>query len=327
LHRIAPLISLLIAVISIPACKKPPDSSSQPTSASASSASLSPTALSDPSPRSPLPRRDAFFGLHFDLHPNETDTALGADVTEEMVGRLLDRVRPDYVQYDCKGHAGWAGYPTKVGWAAPGIKKDSLSIWRKATRERGVGLYIHYSGVWDSRAIAEHPDWARIDEKGNRDPNNTSVFGPYIDELLVPQLKEVTAAYDLDGLWVDGECWAAQLDYSPRALAAWKKETSPLPRLDGDALGPDGLGIHENEGPRLDAQNARPAHAGGGGRPDAGGRLPDLQHPDPLGLHPRGDHRPGRPGGRLLPGKGGGELQEHDRPPGRPPSVGGVALG
>jgi len=112
---------------------------------------------------------------------------------------------------------------------------------RKATRERGVGLYIHYSGVWDSRAIAEHPDWARIDEKGNRDPNNTSVFGPYIDELFVPQLKEVTAAYDLDGLWVDGECWAAQLDYSPRALAAWKKETSPLPRLDGDALGPDGL--------------------------------------------------------------------------------------
>ena len=60
--------------------------------------------------------------------------------------RLLDRVRPDYVQYDCKGHVGWAGYPTKVGWAAPGIKKDSLAVWRKVTRERGVGLYIHYSG-------------------------------------------------------------------------------------------------------------------------------------------------------------------------------------
>jgi hypothetical protein len=142
-----------------------------------------------------------------------------------MLGRLLDRVKPDYIQYDCKGHAGWAGYPTKVGWPAPGIKKDSLALWRKATRDRGVGLYIHYSGVWDSRALAAHPDWARIDEKGQSDPNNTSVFGPYIDELLIPQLKEVVAAYDLDGLWVDGECWAAQLDYSPRALAAWKKAT------------------------------------------------------------------------------------------------------
>jgi hypothetical protein len=151
--------------------------------------------------------------------------SLGVDVTKEMIARLLDRVRPDYVQYDCKGHVGWAGYPTKIGWPAPGIKKDSLALWRKVTREHGVGLFIHYSGVWDSQAIVHHPDWARIDEKGNRDPNATSVFGPYVDELLIPQLKEVTAAYDLDGLWVDGECWAAQLDYSPRALAAWKKAT------------------------------------------------------------------------------------------------------
>ena len=207
MRRAALFLSFLFASIAFSTCREgsvPPSSSSPPVR---------------------LPRRDAFFGLHFDLHPNETDNALGEDVTEEMVGSLLDRVKPDYVQYDCKGHAGWAGYPTKVGWAAPGIKKDSLAVWRKATKERGVGLYIHYSGVWDSRAIAAHPDWARVDEKGRRDPNATSVFGPYVDELLIPQLKEVAEAYDLDGLWVDGECWAAQFDYSPRALAAWKEET------------------------------------------------------------------------------------------------------
>ena len=77
--------------------------------------------------RKPVARRDAFFGMHFDLHPQKTDTALGADVTEEMVGALLDRTKPDFVQYDCKGHAGYAGYATKVGWAAPGIVKDSLA--------------------------------------------------------------------------------------------------------------------------------------------------------------------------------------------------------
>ncbi len=175
--------------------------------------------------KKPVPRKDAFFGLHFDLHPNKTDTALGADVTEENIAKLLDRVRPDYVQYDCKGHVGWAGYPTKIGWPAPGIKKDSLEIWRRMTRPRGVGLYIHYSGVWDGQALEHHPDWGRVDEKGKLDPNITSVFGPYKDELLIPQLKEVVAAYDLDGLWVDGECWAARLDYSPRALAAWTKMT------------------------------------------------------------------------------------------------------
>ena len=177
-------------------------------------------------PRSaPIPRKDAFFGLHFDLHPQATDTSLGADIFAENIRALLERVKPDYVQYDCKGHAGWAGYPTAVGWPSPGIVKDSLAVWRETTRDLGVGLFIHYSGVWDSKAVAEHPDWARVDASGKRDPNATSVFGPYVDELLIPQLKEVTEKYGLDGVWADGECWAAQLDYSPRALAAWKQET------------------------------------------------------------------------------------------------------
>jgi hypothetical protein len=176
----------------------------------------------------PLSRKDAFFGLHFDLHPNQADTELGADISEENIAALLDRVKPDYVQYDCKGHPGYAGYPTKVGWPSPGIVRDSLAVWRKMTAERGAGLYIHYSGVWDSKAVEEHPGWARVDAQGKRDPNATSVFGPYVDELLIPQLKEVTAAYDLDGAWVDGECWAAQLDYSPTALKAWREETGYL---------------------------------------------------------------------------------------------------
>jgi hypothetical protein len=185
---------------------------------------ISPSSSPNASPR-PLPRSECFFGLHFDLHPNKTDVALGSDVSEENIFRLLNRVRPDYVQYDCKGHVGWAGYPTKIGWPAPGIKKDSLAVWRKTTRERGISLYIHYSGVWDSQAIAHHPDWARVDEKGAPDPNNTSVFGPYRDAFMIPQLKEAVAAYDLDGLWVDGDCWAAQLDWSPQALTAWTETT------------------------------------------------------------------------------------------------------
>lgn len=194
-------------------------------------------AAEPPAPRKPpVPRKDAYFGMHFDLHPQKTDTTLGADITEENISRLLDRTKPDFVQYDCKGHAGYTGYPTQVGWASPGIVKDSLATWRKLTGERGIGLYIHYSGVWDTAAIANHPDWARIDAAGNRDGNNTSTFGPYVDQLLIPQLKEVTTKYDLDGTWVDGECWAVQLDWSPAALEAWKKETglADAPKKRGD---------------------------------------------------------------------------------------------
>src|ERR1700694_3241046 len=92
-----------------------------------------------------LRRSDSFFGVHFDLHPNGSDTILGRDLTEAMVERLIDRVAPDHIQYDCKGHPGWLGYPSSVSRSAPGIVKDSLAIYRSVTARRGVGLYVHFS--------------------------------------------------------------------------------------------------------------------------------------------------------------------------------------
>ena len=170
-------------------------------------------------------RADSFFGLHFDLHPSEEDKALGRDVSEEMVDKLVTRVKPDYVQYDSKGHVGWLGWPSQVGPSAPGIVKDSLAIWRKVTARHGVSLYIHFSGVWDSEAVKRHPEWARGTPDGKPETRQTSTFGPYVDQLLIPQLREAATKYDLDGVWVDGECWATNPDYSPMAAEAWKKAT------------------------------------------------------------------------------------------------------
>jgi hypothetical protein len=172
-------------------------------------------AFSQPQP-SPPPRKrraESFFGIHFDLHPNPADLALGKDLRKEQVLRFLDAVKPDYVQYDCKGHVGWLGFPSQVGPSVPNIVQDSLAIWREATRERGVALYIHFSGVWDDQAVARHPDWAAITREGAIDRQKTSTFGPYVDQLMLPQLKEAVAKYDLDGAWIDGECWAVRPDW------------------------------------------------------------------------------------------------------------------
>lgn len=172
-----------------------------------------------------LERKDCFFGLHLDLHPRKEDIALGADITEENIKKLLMRTKPEHVAYDCKGHEGYAGYPTEVGTSSPEIVKDSLAIWRKVTREMGVLLGIHYSGVWDFLQVKEHPEWARVDENGGKDTQATSTFGPYVDELLIPQLKEIITKYKVDSVWLDGECWGTAIDYSPAALKAWHEET------------------------------------------------------------------------------------------------------
>lgn len=170
-------------------------------------------------------RAESFFGIHFDFHAGDDNFEIGKYTTPEMIESILTRVQPDFVQSDCKGHAGFSSYPTRVGNPAPGIVADSLKVWREVTARYGVALYMHYSGVWDNQAVLHHPEWARIDESGQPDKRLTSVFGSYADKLLIPQLLELAHSYGVDGVWVDGECWATRPDYAPSILEAFTQET------------------------------------------------------------------------------------------------------
>ena len=183
-----------------------------------------------------LKRADSFFGVHMDFHAGADCTEVGKNTTAEMINTIIDKVQPDYLQCDCKGHAGYSSYPTKVGNPAPGFIGDPLQVWRDTTAKRGVSLYMHYSGVWDARAVELHPEWAAIDGAGNRNPNMTSVFGPYVEQLLIPQLRELAGVYEVDGIWVDGECWATMPDYGERAVKLFKEQTGieNVPRGPGD---------------------------------------------------------------------------------------------
>jgi hypothetical protein len=175
-----------------------------------------------------LRREQSFLGIHFDFHAGSDCKDIGARTTARMLDSIIDLVHPDYVQTDCKGHAGYSSYPTKVGNQAPGIIGDPLRLWREVTARRGVALYMHYSGVWDTRAIELHPEWAVIKADSARHKDQTSVFGEYVDKLLVPQLKELAGEYGIDGAWVDGECWATEPDYGERAVRLFREETNLL---------------------------------------------------------------------------------------------------
>jgi len=170
-------------------------------------------------------RADAFLGVHFDFHAGPDCKEVGRQTTPEMVQRILDKVHPDYIQIDCKGHPGYSSYPTKVGNPVPGFVGDPLRVWREVTRRNGVSLFMHYSGVWDAHAVATHPDWAARDAAGKPSVQATSVFSPYVDQLLLPQLRELAGEYGVDGVWVDGECWGAAVDYSDAAVRQFCETT------------------------------------------------------------------------------------------------------
>jgi len=198
--------------------------------------------------QSPNWHEDGFFGIHFDLHPNAKDTELGRETTPEQIRDFLLKVKPDFVQYDCKGHPGYTGYPTKVGSPSPGIVQDALRIWRDVTKEMGIPLSIHYSGVWDTRAIELNPDWGRRKPDGSIDPNNTCRTSDYDTKLMIPQLIEVVKEYDIDGIWVDGENWASFPCWCDRCKKLFTESTGiqNIPVKKGDPHWDEWVAFHRD---------------------------------------------------------------------------------
>lgn len=171
-------------------------------------------------------RKDCFFGIHMDFHAVPQDgLVVGATLREEEIAEICDTLQPDFIQIDCKGHPGWASYPTALGNAMPQFRGDPLAVWRRVTAERGIALYVHYSGIYEIKYGAEHPEACVTAPNGERMLNTMKADGRYVDELMIPQLKELAEKYHIDGVWVDGECWKTQADYAPEAVAAFEKET------------------------------------------------------------------------------------------------------
>lgn len=172
-------------------------------------------------------RSESFFGLHFDFHasPESCPEPIGATLSESEIREICRLIQPDFVQIDCKGHPGWASYPSSCGNAMPAFVADPLKVWRRVTREEGVALYMHYSGVVDAKYCAENPKESVKRADGTRRAWATRTNGRYVRELLIPQLTELKEKYDVDGVWVDGDCWGSEVDFDPDTVKQFERET------------------------------------------------------------------------------------------------------
>jgi hypothetical protein len=188
-----------------------------------------------------LKRADSFFGVHFDLHASEDIMDAGKTLTYQMIDTFLLKVKPDFIQIDCKGHPGISSYPTEVGFHVKGFDKDPLKLYREVTEKNNVALYMHFSGVWDGKVVKEHPGWAITKSNGERSTQKTSFFSPYADKYMIPQLTELSQKYHVDGAWIDGECWAVEPDYGEQSLKRFASETgiTDIPRKYGDKYYPE----------------------------------------------------------------------------------------
>lgn len=187
--------------------------------------------------QSKLRRSESFFGFHFDFHATEQDNNLGENFDLEILRSFLSKTNPDYVQIDSKGHPGYSSYPTRIGFSNNSFVNDPIRIWRDVTAEFDVPLYVHYSGLWDGKAIPENPEWARVNADGSKDLIKAAYFSEYSEKLLIPQIKEMVDWYNIDGVWIDGDCWSTAPDYSPSNVKSFQDKTGMdiVPKSAADA--------------------------------------------------------------------------------------------
>jgi hypothetical protein len=189
-----------------------------------------------------------FLLLHHDPPQNTLDGLRG--VSHEQVQRVLERVRPDAVQYVAKGSAGYVPYPTVYGNAIPHLEAyllpDVLAIYREVTRSLGKRLILGYSGLVDFRAADYRHDWQRMRMDYVAYPNRgLCPNAGYVEELLLPQLDEIVERYEPDGIWTDADNWTVSPCYCSICAAEFQMlHDRSTPRSPSDPFWPEWLEFH-----------------------------------------------------------------------------------
>lgn len=175
------------------------------------------------------PRDSAcYFALHYDLHAGPNDTRLGLRCSPDELVPMLNRMGPEFVQTDCKGHRGYTSWFSQTPTASvpAKLRKDALQQWRQATRKLGLPLHCHYSGIWDDAAWERFPAWRAV-PPGKELPESyhgrMCLRSGYLHELLIPQMIELIDRYEVDGFWVDGDIWAVVPCYCDACRAEYRK--------------------------------------------------------------------------------------------------------
>lgn len=110
-----------------------------------------------------------------------------------------------YLVITSKHHDGFALFPTKVSdWnvmAATPYQKDLIEPLAGAARAQGLkfGLYYSHSQDWVNPGGAK---W-RLEEGDGWDAAHKGSYDAYLDQIAVPQVREILTLYQPDVLWWD----------------------------------------------------------------------------------------------------------------------------
>ena len=152
--------------------------------------------------------RERIRQVHLDFHmPEFVDAMLRAD-PKHIVGQLV-KARVNVVGLFTKCHFGNSYYDTKYGYKHPYLRSDWFGEVLEECHKNDIKVIAYYSLATDVAACRHNPDWYQINAEGK--PKSTAgtcwdmpcLNSPYREELVIPQLREITENYDIDGYMID----------------------------------------------------------------------------------------------------------------------------
>ena len=180
--------------------------------------------------------RHAIVSAHCDNHSGP----LGMGQSLDDLTRMFGSIPLSMIQVSAQSD-GPATYPTKVNVNNPDLKGyDTPGTFKEITRKLGRKLCIYMSSDRRAPLLKLHPDWAVVNAEGQPDSivvcerAHRDKTG-FLYEAQIPQIREIIAKYDPDGLWFDGDYWYQNPCWCPRCLAEWKADTglAEAPRNSG----------------------------------------------------------------------------------------------
>ncbi len=118
------------------------------------------------------------------------------------------------VQYHAMGHPGYALFETEYGITCPTLRKDFLKIWAEVCKEEGIKFGFYFSSGYAEIISRRYPQWRRKKVDGSSYEGISGAplcfNSPYVEEVMIPMLKELIIRYDASHFWLDGDIWSVK---------------------------------------------------------------------------------------------------------------------
>ena len=156
--------------------------------------------------------------LHLDYHEPEWMTGIAEKMTAEYARqqvRMLREAGAQSVSFFVHDHHGYCFFPTEHGKPHPHLSRDYVKVMVEALHAEGlkaVGYFCVFTNVF---LKDQHPDWLVVHSDGIQPAGAWLQYersypcpsSPYLEEYVLPLLREVVSRYELDGIWLDGGSW------------------------------------------------------------------------------------------------------------------------